>query len=107
LLDRRREDGTCDREHWEVLAERGDRAAIKRLEPPEYPSAFEYLREWLFQLHGRSGVGMNGFVPLTWTTLRHWRAETGTIVRPAEARALMRFDAILLHPDPDAPRKSS
>lgn len=103
MLNRRREDGTRERDHWVVLAERGDRKAVARLEPPEVAPAFEYLRTWLYEVHGRSGVGMNGLAPLTWTTLRHWREETGTTVRPDEARALMRLDAILLHPDPDRP----
>jgi hypothetical protein len=42
---------------------------------------------------------MDGPARLMWTTLRHWRQETGVLIHPWEKRALMRLDRILLDPE--------
>ena len=62
------------------------------------PEALEYLSDWLTELHGRSGVGMGGVVPLTYDTVYHWAVLTGRWPRPYEVAALLTLDAIQCHP---------
>lgn len=76
---------------------------LAELEGPSAPACLEYLRGWLFELHGRSGVGMSGVAPLSYGTIADWTRLTGAIVRPEEVRALIRLDAVLLHPEPREP----
>lgn len=68
------------------------------MRPRSYPPELDYLRTWLFELHGRSGASSAGLAPLSWTTFKHWREETGNVVHPWEKRALMDLDAVLLNP---------
>jgi hypothetical protein len=71
------------------------------LEGPECPESLGYLLEWARQLHGRSGVGMNGFAPMTWATLDAWARWTGNIPDRDEIDALFILDAVLLSPPKD------
>jgi hypothetical protein len=91
------------REHLEGLVARGpDKRGyaehVAKLQGSEYPDCIEYMRDWLSELHGRSGVGMSGFNPLTYSTIAHWSRLTETRVESDEVRALILLDAIMLNP---------
>jgi hypothetical protein len=69
---------------------------------PECPESLAYLLSWLRALNGRSGVGMNGFAPLTWSTLDAWARWTGNLPDPADIDALFLLDSVMLFPgDPN------
>jgi hypothetical protein len=104
-LDRRDpQSGTTRRAILEEKARRGDAFAPSQLAGPPYPDALLYLDEWSCDLYGRSGVGMGGFAPLSYTTIRDWAALTGNNPTPLEVTALMQLDAIRRAPEPeDAP----
>lgn len=75
----------------------GSQKALAKLTAgPEPPDAVSYLRDWLLEIHGHSGVGMNGLAPVTYATVESWARLTGTIVRPEEVRALVQLDAALI-----------
>lgn len=84
---------------YEEKVRRGEHVDDCALYGPPVPEAFVYLRRWLYELHGRSGVGMNGFAPLSYATIAYWADLTGQIVEPFEVEALLMLDGILLHPD--------
>ncbi len=86
------------RQHLESAARRGHRKAIEELEGPEFPDALEYLYVWLYELHGRSGAGMHGLAPMSYTTIAAWSSLTGNVPDALEVRALLALDAILLSP---------
>lgn len=80
------------------MARKGNAGAIERLTPPDYPAAVEYLREWVMQLHGRSGVGMGGLSPLSYTTIADWSRLKRVDVLPHEVEAVIILDSILFSP---------
>ena len=94
----RDKDGTLARDHVEAMARRGDAKAIAMLEEPEVPDEIAHLREYLFELHGRSGIGFNGINPLTYNTVMDWMRLTGIELSPAEVRVLLDGDWILCNP---------
>lgn len=65
---------------------------------PDVPACLAYLLDWLDQLHGRSGVGMNSIVPLTYSTIAEWSRLTDTVVAPHEVHALIVLDSVRCHP---------
>lgn len=67
-------------------------SAIAQLEGPAYPACLGYLLDWAHELLGRSGVGMNGFAPLTYSTIRDWSVLTDRAIAPHEVHALMVLD---------------
>jgi len=74
--------------------------ARKLLELPEYPEELEYLVEWVYQLHGRSGVGMSTVAPLSYATVETWiRVMDIQFIEPYHIEALMVLDAALLTGD--------
>jgi hypothetical protein len=75
--------------------------AIAMLEVPECPESLEYLKRWLYALHGRSGEGMNGAVRLTYTTIVDWARLMDVWPTSAEVDALMMLDALLSNPGDD------
>jgi hypothetical protein len=88
---------TTYREHYTQIA-RTNRRAREALRPKPYPREVEYLRTWVFELHGRSGLSQSGVSPLRWTELSAWQQATGVIVTAEEQRALVQLDAVLCHP---------
>ena len=86
------------RDHLEAAAKRGSKAAIAQLESPPFPVGLEYLHNWLLELHGRSGVGMSGLVPLTYTTIADWKELKGIDIAPHEVEALLMLDAVMTYP---------
>jgi hypothetical protein len=68
------------------------------LQAPEYPEGVEYLREWVYELHGRSGVGMGGLMPLSYTTIADWARLKEVDIDPHEVGALIALDAAMLAP---------
>lgn len=65
---------------------------------PECPEPLEYLRDWLYAVHGRSGVGMSGIAALSWPTLDAWARHMGLRPDRAEIDALFMLDGVLLAP---------
>lgn len=82
----------------ETAAKRGSPTALAELnkEVP-YPEELEYLIGWVYALHGRSGVGMAGALPLTYATIEKWAVmmDVGEL-HPMEVMALIRMDTALL-----------
>ena len=70
------------------------------LDGPPMPEELRYLREWVQELYGRSGVGAVGVNPLTYTTIMDWAVLTDRSVQPHEVQALMALDAVMRFPDP-------
>lgn len=58
-----------------------------------------YLVDWAYALYGRSGSGMEGVAPLSYTTVAAWSQLTDTAIRPHEVDALMALDAAIRNPD--------
>lgn len=57
-----------------------------------------YLRDWLYELHGRSGMTDHGPAPLSWPALDAWARMTGRKPDTSETDALFSLDAVLLAP---------
>ena len=77
----------------------GDTGVLKRLqsiteqlEGPPVPPALQYLKDWSDQLLGRSGVGMDGYAPLSPTVVRDWAYLKRLVVLPHEFDALVMLD---------------
>lgn len=87
------------RVHYEKAAERGSAGAIAALQGPDYPLELRYLYEWAAHLVGRSGVGMAGYAPLSYGTIRDWMDLTGTMVYSHEVDALIQLDAVMRNPE--------
>ena len=68
------------------------------LEGPAPPPALEYLLRWSVELYGRSGVGMSGLAPLSFTSIRVWATLMQYELEPYEVVALLRLDAVRMHP---------
>ena len=94
-LSHRDDKGTEVRLHLEAAAARGNPDAIRKLEGPEFPENLAYLWAWVMELHGRSGVGMAGLAPLSYTTIRDWSELTDQYPDPDEVQGLMALDAVL------------
>jgi hypothetical protein len=92
-------DGSTRRAHLEHAAKRGVATAMAALTPPPYPDAVAYLEDWTWQVHGRSGVSMDGLAPLSYGTVADWAALTGRDPTPEEVEALMQLDVVLRFPD--------
>ncbi len=91
------------------MARKGGKAGAyyaKQLHGPETPRALAYLREWLYQLVGRSGVGMSGANPLSYGTIADWSRLTGNRPTPDEVEALLYLDAVLRGEQRDAAEKA-
>jgi len=96
------EDGTAQREHLaqrvrQEIARHGEdhprtHAAMALLDGPPVPSALNYLLEWSMELHGRSGTGMDGYAPLSFTSIEAWSRLTGRVIEPYEVHALLSLD---------------
>ena len=81
---------------WELAAARGNEAARRKLDGPEFPEELAYVWEWARELHGRSGVGMAGIAPLSYQTIDAWQKLTGTMLTPLDVEALIAVDGALL-----------
>lgn len=57
-----------------------------------------YLHTWHEELFGRSGVGMDGLAPLSYSTLAHWQATMHVTLLPHEVSALLLLDSVRRHP---------
>lgn len=98
-LSERQKDGAMLRDHLVKAATAGHARSRQILEGgPPCPEGFEYLREWAFRLHGRSGAGMGGLAPLSYGTIAAWSQFTGITPEPDEVDALIRLDGVLLVP---------
>jgi hypothetical protein len=77
--------------------------AKEALEGPGVPQDMEYLYGFATELTGRSGVGMSGANPLSFTTIKDWQGLTGNRLDPDETYALLRLDAVMRHPPEEKP----
>lgn len=87
-----------ERDHLEQAAKQGSAAAQAELDGPEIPERLGYLRAWAGELYGRSGVGMSGFAPLTYTTIADWSRLKGIEIRSWEVDVLLVLDSVMLFP---------
>jgi hypothetical protein len=88
--------GPTIREHYEAAAAAGSEAAQQVLdEQPECPEELEYLVEWSYRLHGRSGSGMGGIAPLSYVNLDAWARLMGYELTATEVDALIDLDAAM------------
>lgn len=92
-------DGGTNREHLAKAARtaRGPVAirAASALAGPPVPESVAYLREWLYQLVGRSGVGFDGAAPLSYGTIADWARLTGVNPTADDVAALFHLDHVL------------
>lgn len=92
-----RVEGSPRRQHFAVVAKRNPEVRAL-LEGPDCPESLEYLYEWATALCGRSGVGMDGYAPLSYSTVAAWADLMGIAVEPQEVEGLMMLDAVIRHP---------
>lgn len=101
-LDAKMPDGKSSyRANLNVLARKGGtraEEAIAELTARPLPDEMRYILNWHNELFGRCGVGMDGYDPLTWTSLHAWAEMTGRDPEPYEVDLLMNLDAIRRHP---------
>jgi hypothetical protein len=57
-----------------------------------------YLCDWLYELHGRSGMNEHGYAPLSWPSVAAWSQFSGRVPDRAEQDALFLLDSVLLSP---------
>ena len=96
-LDRVEDDGHTLREHLLASAKRGSEYAQGVLnELVECPQLMEDYVLWAYQLHGRSGVGMAGVAPLSYTNVEAWMRLMDISLEPYEIDALMVLDAAMI-----------
>lgn len=55
-----------------------------------------YLRTLLYRLHGKSGMGMNGVQPLTYSTIADFMHVTDTPLDAWEVDVLLEADLVLI-----------
>jgi len=68
----------------------------QQLDGPECPHEAKYLLGWTFKLHGRSGLGMTGYAPLTEETLYRWSQRAGLAdLTDEEAEMMFLLDKVL------------
>jgi hypothetical protein len=99
-MSARTKDKSTVRAHLEAAAKLGDVSALAKLEEPECPESMEYLRDWAYGLHGRSGVGTAGLAPPSYREIDAWARLTGNDPDPLEVEALIVLgDALLSEGD--------
>jgi hypothetical protein len=100
----RRPADTAETARRAMLAKRGDsrfagsRASVSTEPVLDYPHEVHHLREWVIELHGRSGATEGAPNQLTYSTVRDWARLTGRRPLPHEVHALLELDAVLCHP---------
>lgn len=72
--------------------------AQEEVDGPPVPPALAYLLQWSWELHGRSGVSMDGLAPLSFTAVRDWAVLTEREIDPHEVQALLLLDAVRRNP---------
>lgn len=83
-----------------MSARRGNKQAQAQLVGPPMPHTLTHLRNWLYELHGRSGVLPNGeLAPLSYTTIRDWALLKDEPIQPYEVDALIKLDDVMRHPE--------
>lgn len=91
--------GVAQREHLAALATASNPAvrakAVALLRGPDCPEAFRHVRDWLYQIYGRSGVGFGDVAPLSWQTVESWARITGVDPTADEVEMLMALDQTL------------
>jgi hypothetical protein len=61
----------------------------------------EYLYRAAIEMHGRSGVGMGGLMPVSFTTIADYSRLKDIQFRPHEVDAIVQLDSVLLYPGED------
>lgn len=87
------------RKHLEFQAARGRADAIRELQGPPCPRELEYLLVWVYELHGRSGVGQASLNPVSHAEIAAWAWLTHRRPSAEEVNALIQLDAALLFPN--------
>lgn len=78
-----------------------------KLEGPESPESLQYLTDILYQMHGRSGVGMSGLAPLSYDTIARWCELHETRLSSLEVNALVMLDSVLLSAQAERTNKTT
>ncbi len=91
------ETGGTTRAHLESLAKRIPKYR-KKLEAPAYPAWIGYMRQWSRELHGRSGAGMSGLLPVSYQTIGEWSRLKRIRLMPYEVDGLIAVDMAMLYP---------
>lgn len=81
-----------------LAAERGSESARLALEGPECPASLLYLLGLAYAVHGRSGVGMSGLAPLSWTTLDAMCRLSALTLDAEDIDGLFVLDSVMLNP---------
>lgn len=107
-LDSRVDDASSTRDHLagrlrRLLQTKGEDhpdtiLAQAEINGPPAPVALEYLLQWSWELHGRSGVSADGLAPLSFTAIRDWAVLTEREIEPHEVQALLMMDAVRRNP---------
>jgi hypothetical protein len=110
-------DGTTTwRDHWLKLS-RSIRAssralARQKLTPPPTPRLLGYLRDYTYEVHGRSGVTMDGVpLPVSHAELNQWANLNGITLTDDEVGWIKMLDMLLITtgraaPTPATPAQS-
>lgn len=72
---------------------------------PPCPEEMEYLVEMIYEVSGRSGEGMSGYVRMSHQELLAYAELEGIDLEPYEVDALRKFDDALLNPDAEPPKE--
>ncbi len=67
---------------------------------PDYPDELAWWHDRAKELLGRSGVGMDGFAPLSPVVIESWSGLTGWPVTPLDYDAFIVLDLALRTPGP-------
>jgi hypothetical protein len=70
------------------------------------PELVAHLAEWIHELHGRSGAGMHGLSPLSYSTIAEWSRLKHIPIESDEVDVLLMLDGILMHPDRGQPKQA-
>lgn len=106
------DDGASQREHLESAA-RQLKALGKPMkeelvpEGPPFPDLLDYLWSWFAEIS--LGLAVSGMAPpvVTWADVAAWRAQTGEVVEPWEARAIVSLGSLRAGIAAEAAREKS
>ncbi|MCW5695776.1 MAG: hypothetical protein KIS96_03465 [Bauldia sp.] len=98
-LDRKLDDGATERDHLESAARQlkalgRQPKAEPTVDGPPFPDELDYLYRWFMEIS--LGLASSGMAPavVTWRDITDWQEQTGEIVEPWEARALVSLGAL-------------
>lgn len=93
--------GSAARKSVEVAARSGDPHAKALLRGPERPTHVGHYVDWVYQVHGRSGVdSVSGrILPVSYQTIWSWRDLYGHILDECDISVIAILDGVMLDPE--------